>query len=270
MWFTTRNTLPLALACMLAGALHAQPAEDEILLDEYGVDTGEEPFFQENGAAGEDDEFVLDASVSELEQLIGAPGGVRIREFQEDLENPPNLFDSDERIQDIFGDTPRFIYFPEGVDPMIIPWVRERIVAEELFEEARVATANQDWERALGILAEIRENYPNTEHGQRAPAELARVQGLRDAERAPTTETAEPDLPVAPEAQQVVLPNWIAQNTNGVMLSEDPIVIVGNDFLRIGDRVPRYSSVIVKAISESEVVYEFQNQDFAVEVVGTL
>ncbi len=259
----------MCLPVTLAGA------QEEAVVDWEGEPITEEtaplePLDTPDGLGGTiEEERTFEASVFELEELIAAPGGVRLREYEEDLEDPPHLFDDEDRIQRIFGDSPRFIYYPEGVDPMIIPWVRARIVAEELFEEARIAAANRDWERALNLLREIREDYPNTEHGQRAPQEMARVQQLRDAERQPE-ETAEPDLPAPPEEQQIVLPEWIARNTNGIIMGRNPMVIVGNDFLRTGDRVPRYSSVVVKEITESEVVYQFQDQEFVVEVVGTL
>ncbi len=270
--------LSLVLAACLPAAFAAAQESPEVTQDPtfepFEVEIVTEPTepleeLQDPDGLGEVVDPEFEASVSELEQLIAAPGGVRLREYQEDPENPASLFDSEDRIQRIFGESPRFIYFPEGVDPMIIPWVRERIVAEELFDEATVAAANRDWERALGLLQEIREEYPGTPHGQRAPQEMARVQGLREAERQPE-EPEEPDLPQAPEEQQVVLPEWIANNTNGIILGREPMVIVGNDFLRVGDRVPRYSSVVVQEINESEVVYQFQNQEFAVEVVGTL
>lgn len=210
----------------------------------------------------------IEASVSELQRLLNLPATGQLREYQEDPANPRSIFTSESDIQRIFGDRPRFIYFPEGVDPMIIPWVRARIASEEMWQEASLARANRDFDKAISLLRELRERFPATEAGGRAPAEINRV--LREREEANRPVVAEqPDLPTAPEAVDPVLPDWVRNNTSGVMLGATPRVIVGNDFLTEGDPVPRYASVRVKSIRDSEVVYVYQDREFTVEVVGT-
>jgi hypothetical protein len=214
-----------------------------------------------------------EASVSELQRILNLPTFATIKEYQEDLTNPRSIFPSaSAEISEIFGSDPEFIYFPEGVDPMIIPWVRERIVAEELFAEAGIARANRDFDKAIATLRELREKYPSTEPGQKAAAELARVMEEREAAmrptRNPTPQREEfPAVPAAPA--DPVLPAWVAQNTSGVILGTRPVVVVGNDFLTEGDAVPRFASVKVKSIRESEVVYTYQDKEFPVEVVGS-
>lgn len=210
----------------------------------------------------------IEASVSELQRLLNLPATGQLREYQEDPANPRSIFTSESDIQRIFGDRPRFIYFPEGVDPMIIPWVRERIASEEMWQEAGIARANGDFDRAIGLLRELRERFPGTEAGGRAPAEINRV--LREREEANRPVVADqPDLPTAPVEADPVLPDWVKNNTSGIMLGDTPRVIVGNDFLTEGDPVPRYASVHVKTIRDSEVVYVYQDREFTVEVVGT-
>jgi SH3-like domain-containing protein len=54
-----------------------------------------------------------------------------------------------------------------------------------------------------------------------------------------------------------------------VLLTGRPVVIVGNDFLSVGDSVPRFASVKVQSITESEVIYVYQNKEFPVEVIGS-
>lgn len=202
-------------------------------------------------------------SVGDLERMINPPS--RLKEYQEDLENPQSLFTAAEHAA-IFGETPAFIYYPEGPDPMIIPWVRDRVVAEEMFADAMVAKANNDFEKAKELLNVVREKYPNTTQGQQAPAELNQIERLiADANRpAESSETGIAPPPVA----KIMLPQWVRQNTTAIIIRENPVALVGNDFLRTGDPVPRYPSVRVQSIAPSEVVYSYQDEEFQVEVSG--
>lgn len=212
------------------------------------------------------DADATDVSVSELQQLVNLPSAVTIKEYQENLQSPPVLFGSQEEAIRLFKVKPPFIYFPEGVDPMIIPWVRERIVAQELFEEATVATANRDFDKSLDILKTLREKYPNTSEGQKAQEEAARVIALKESQGQPPGAVV--DLK-PPTQEGPLLPDWIGKNTSAILLTSSPVVLVGNDFLREGDPVPRYSGVLVKTISASEVVFSYQNKEFTIEVVGS-
>lgn len=205
-----------------------------------------------------------DISVSDIEQLINLPISSSIKEYQEDTNKPKSLFDSQTEIDRIFQKTkPQFIYFPEGADPMIIPWVRERIIAQEKFEEATIATANKDYDKAIAILKEIREKFTNTEEGQKAPAEIDKVMAMKADVGGPGPP------PPGPQPTVTELPPWIKTNTSAVLLSANSTVLVGNDFLREGDAVPRYPGVKVKAITDSEVVYLYQDKEYVVEVVGS-
>ncbi|MCC6546557.1 hypothetical protein IT570_05255 [Candidatus Sumerlaeota bacterium] len=206
-------------------------------------------------------------SISDLEQLMNLPQASAIKEYEEDTKKPKSLFDSPGAIERIFSKTkPTFIYFPEGADPMIIPWERERVIAQELFQEATSAIANRDYKKAVDKLKEIREKYPNTEEGQKAPTEIDKVNDLiKSIEQPAGTTTAV--LP--PDAGPDPLPEWIRKNTSAVLITSNPTVMVGNDFLREGDAVPRYAGVKVKTITESEVIYLYQDKEYPVAVEGS-
>lgn len=209
-------------------------------------------------------------SVNELQSLLNMPISVQIKEYQEDLENPPNIFDNQDTVNRIFGDTPPFIYFPEGVDPMIIPWVRSRIIAEELMQEAMVASSSKDYDKALDILRSIREEYPETSAASNVGEEMAKVQALKEKLLLDDTPDKIPvrliDSP--PGNDEVALPDWVRDNTTGIVIDKTPVVVVGNDFLEIGEPIPRYPGVGVKSISASEVIFEYQNKEFSVPVDG--
>ncbi|MCC7392764.1 hypothetical protein IT571_10455 [Candidatus Sumerlaeota bacterium] len=242
-------TLPVAAGFMLAASVHAQDQPAPAPSEEQPADAA----------------APAEPSLSDLEQLMNLPAPSAIKEYQEDLAKPKSIFDSQSAIDRIFQKTkPAFIYFPEGADPMIIPWERERVIAQERFEEATSAVANKDYKKAIDTLKEIREKYPNTEEGQKAPAEIEKINALMLAE-APSG-ISEP-VPVIETKQN--LPEWVRKNTSAVLITETPTVMVGNDFLREGDAVPRYAGVKVKSISDSEVVYTYLNQEFPVQVEGS-
>ena len=237
-------------------------AEQERMRSEMEAE-GESPESVMSGGTGFD-------SVNELQSLLNMPISVQIKEYQEDLENPPNIFENQDTVNRIFGDTPPFIYFPEGVDPMIIPWVRSRIIAEELMQEAMVATSNKDYDKALDTLRSIREEYPETPAASNVGEEMAKVQALKEklfVDNTPDkTPVPQPDTP--PGNDEITLPDWVKTNTTGIVIDKSPVVIVGNDFLEIGEPIPRYPGVGVKSISASEVIYEYQNKEFSVSVDG--
>jgi hypothetical protein len=210
-------------------------------------------------------------SVEDLQRLLNLPASGQLREFEEDPSRPRTLFSTDAEVTRILGERPEFIYFPEGVDPMIIPWVRERIASEEMWAEANLARANGDFDRAINLLRDLRERFPATDSGSRAPGEIERVIRLREeANRPQITRSPGLDLPLIapPVVEEPVLPEWVKRNTTGVMMSSRSTVLVGNDFLTEGDPVPRFASVRVKAISASEVTFVYQEKEFVVEVLG--
>jgi len=211
-------------------------------------------------------------TINEIESTIDLPSRARLaRESEEDPSKPKAAF-TQEELNKIFSDRPRFIYFPEGVDPMIIPWVREAIVAEEKAAEAAVALAAKDFDKAEALWSEIREKFANTTQGQEAPLRIVEVQNAREEANRPKTDpSTETRSTAQPEAPVIVLPDWIEANTNAILLekSGNRVVVVQNEFLRVGDSVPRYAGVTVKEIGPSEVTFSYQDRDFVLVVVGT-
>ncbi|MBI1293239.1 hypothetical protein GC173_18700 [bacterium] len=212
-------------------------------------------------------------TINEIESTIDLPSRARLRESEEDPTKPKAAF-TQEELNKIFSDRPRFIYFPEGVDPMIIPWVREAIVAEEKAAEAAVALAAKDFDKSEKLWVEIREKHPNTKQGQEAPLRIQEVQTAREEASRPKVDTANLTrnaIEAPPEAPAIVLPQWIKENTNGILIEEGGgrVVVVQNEFLRVGDAVPAFAGVTVKSIDASEVTYSYQDRDFQLEVLGT-
>lgn len=265
----------LALLGLAAPAAAQQDNQAQYTTEEELMEQEEQEPVEEGAEEMQGTESDVELTVGELQELLNLPPDAAMKEYQEDLEDPPSLFNEEDRetIERIFGERPRFIYFPEGVDPMIIPWVRAQVVAEELFAEATIAAANRDYDKALNFLRRIREELPETETASKVPAEMERVRNLREQAIAQAQGEEVPDEPERPEGPEeeteVVLPQWVKANTSAIMLSDIPTAIVGNDFLNVGEAVPRYPTVRVKTIAPSEVVYTYQNKDFSVEVDGS-
>jgi hypothetical protein len=282
------NLSSLAVALMLATLPFApltaqeadgmiQPIDDSVPGIEALVDEEASPAADEADGLGR-----VEATVDEIDAMIALPPGARLREADEDLTNPADAI-RERGVENLLGTAPRFVYVPQGISPMIIPWVREQVVLEELEMEVarlRATGAPEDLQKALETVRRVNEQYganPNAAWARVAETTLlAQLRGPEDA-------TAQPEQPLevvqGPTAEEIILPAWIRDNTKGVMFDkQDPgrsMVLVGRDLLNPGQRVPRYSQVIVKEIGQSQVdnrvedgyvVFEFRSRDFRVPV----
>ncbi len=269
--------LTMGLLCGPAlSAVYAQGEDDpespNYVEPETMVEESSEPADQES------DEFEgrnIEATVSDLEALISLPPQARLgRESDEDLANPRNLFESKEAQEFLLGEHPKFIYIPEGTDPMIIPWVREQIVvaellsdAEEAFKRAKDAnnktTAQED---ALPKVARILESYPSAPNATQAKQLKVQIETFINTMENPVTDGEKKPTPTT----FVKLPPWITTNTHGVVLDlenpADSVVLVGDYVLRPGESVDRFPTVVVKEVRSQQVVFEYQDHEFLVIV----
>ena len=242
----------------------ALPSEDEAVF-EFGDEPG--------GQGAEGDNTRIEATVEEIEMLISLPRSAQLgREADEDPRAPRNLFKSKEVRDALLGTKPDFVYFPEGIDPMIIPWVRNQIVAAELLDDVREMIARGDLNslrRAQEITEEIVSRYKDTD--QAPQAGRMRTQILTEITRL-TTKAAGPENPDATPTGPAIAPppRWIISNTRGVIVDkvhpEDSYVLIGDDILRQGDKVPRFPQVVIQEILPGEVIFQYQGHDFLVRV----
>lgn len=211
----------------------------------------------------------IEASVEEIQRLIDLPSTAQLGlESDEDPTKPKTMFVDTKSILEVFGEKPVFVYFPEGVDPMIIPWVRQQIIAQELLEKGRVLAAAGDYEKAMAIYQEILDKYAATPVAPEARRELDVVRRIvtQNAAAEGGVQVTSPDQP------EVMLPKAIADSTTGIMYMgpRGSQVIIFDEIVGVGDRVPRYANVTVKDIQPGLIVYEFQGKSFEVTVDGSL
>ncbi|MBX3730156.1 MAG: hypothetical protein KF858_13315 [Candidatus Sumerlaeia bacterium] len=262
----TTMLLGLGLLASVAAtiALHAQDEESidgEAVVEEYVMT---------------DQEYVDDigTTVEDIESLIQLPPRARLtREADEDPTNPNAIFASREAREALLGQTPAFVYIPVGMDPMIIPWIREQIVvrekledAERLLQEARNTRNASPAQTALAVVRELQASYPDSERS----ADMGRLaQQIEEFLTSPID--APPDDFTGPGVEPPPpLPEWIRRNTLGVVLDREypaeSVVLVGDFILRRGDRIERFPTVVVKDILPQQVVFEYQGVEHGIQV----
>lgn len=270
LWKRSLAVLAAIAALALVPAAHAQDEAptDAPAAEVPAEDAPAETAPEEEAPAPEATEGSV--PLDRIAELIALPPGAQLgREADENLENPGRGVFGDESVaKQILGEKPRFIYYPKGADPMIIPWVRDAIVAAEKFADAEKAIAAGQLETARDLLKEIATKFPDTAEAKKAPDLVAqldrRIQDINNPPEGGVTTIARPDDTGAE------LPKDVRERTNGVVFSANPRVLVFDFILAEGDRVPRYPGIRVKKITESEVIYEFQGKDFPVPVDGRL
>src|SRR5690606_27386890 len=124
---------------------------------------------------------------------------------------------------------------------MIIPWVREQVVLEELQEEVnrlRTSGTPENLQKALEISRRAIEQYggnPNAQWARQAEASLL------VALRSPDEQQDETPVEIVqgPSITEVELPAWIRQNTMGVLFDQDSPAdsraVVGTSILGPGE-----------------------------------
>lgn len=176
-----------------------------------------------------------------------------------------NLF-QDPEIRKLLGDSPRFVYDPDGKsDPMVVPWVRRAAIIKELLVRADGQLAAGRADQAVAIYKTVLDMRDQRFVGvvQQKLAELAKQQQTDavNLAKAQAVQTA---------SEKVELPGWVHDNTVGVLLDKkgagSGLCLVGEYMLRIGEAVPTYPDVTVAAIGEKSVTYRYKNHDFSVEL----
>ena len=261
----------LALAALLAfplAVVHAQ--DEEVATDETTAaeDVAAEatPTPAPGGKAP-----VIEATVDDIDRLIALPeGGKLSAESDEDPNNPKAIFKDASIREAVFGERPTFVYYPDGLDPMIIPWIRQQIVAQELLEKARLLENAADWNKAMETYQVIVDNHAATPSINEGRAGLERVRAIILAQQTPDGKDRTTEI-VPPEGK-VELPKAIADATSAIYFfgSTGSQVIIFDEILSVGDKVPRHSNVVVKSIEPGLVTFQYQGREFPIQVDGSL
>ncbi|MCL5270630.1 MAG: hypothetical protein M1457_08805 [bacterium] len=169
-----------------------------------------------------------------------------------------NLFKNPEILR-LLGDKPRFIYNPGGrPDPMLVPWVRDAVIFEELSTIAEGLLAGNKVGEAKQVFQRIIQ-MNNPRYTMAAQARLAQIMTAEEA--AAAAKAGEQQI----TEEQIQLPPWVQDNTSGVIVSPGGnLCLVGDFLLKVGDCLPNYPEVSVTGITNNTVTYAIRNKHFDV------
>lgn len=212
-------------------------------------------------------------TVEELEGLISLPPTAQLmREADEDPESPRAIFGDEARRRAFLGAAPDFVYIPAGVDPMIIPWIREQIVvservqdAQRIFNTARNARDKDQARQAQRILEELREEFPEATDTPDINRLYETVVLFIETDDQPGIQVTGPPRERAPE-----LPPWVINNTRGIIYDleqpDNSLALVGDFIISPGGEVDSFPAVRILEIRPEQVIFEYQETQFVIPV----
>jgi len=138
----------------------------------------------------------------------------------------------------------------ERGDPMVVPFINDKVVLEQLMKRMEESLAANRNNEAMVFAKNIARQFSGTPEAERA---LIVVADLSSGTSGSTQ--------VDGVAQTVELDKWVRSNTRAILFdSEDPLVLVGTETLRVGDSVPGYTNHVVEEIRNDSVVYRVSNE----------
>jgi len=198
---------------------------------------------------------------------VSAP---RILSIEEEIKPKPLLLSKTE-MDALLGSDPSFIYDTgDKPDPMLVPWTHVRVRSEEYRRMAEAATKAKDWDKAY-------ENYVNAVRMlDTLPRSWIQMKSLMDLRQksALDLENLKRMLPpgvvlaIASQEGEARLPEWVKDNTTGLILSpRDPVCLVGTYTLRVGEMIPGQDMpVVVYKIEKDTVTYKVKDKLFPVKL----
>ena len=198
-------------------------------------------------------------------QLPTLPRREKITRESEEPETPLNLLE-DPDVRRILRSEPDYIYDPRDMkDPMIVPWVRHALLIREYLESAKNYVANRRFNRAKSLIKQVRDLLPDirdVEQRKNAESQIAMLEEQIKQATSTETDIEEYREPVPTPALEP-LPAWIKTNITGVIWepkASDRMVLIGDDILEEGDKIPRYPDARVQKINPSSVVISYRGR----------
>lgn len=209
----------------------------------------------------------VEATVEQLEQLINAPPEARLGREIDEPAKPFSLFKDQKRIDQLLGENPRYVYIPMGTDPMILPWVRNRVMAAELVQEALELKSSGKYQEALSKVDLVLDRFGDTDSVEKARQLKMQLEAIVH------NESGGEGPKVTPGPTPRTLPVWIPENTRGIVFDvHDPknsSVLIGEYILHAGESIPSYPGIKVVEIQRSMVTLNYQGEVFQLPVEGT-
>lgn len=209
----------------------------------------------------------IEATVEQLEELIAAPASARLGREVDEPEQQTALFGDPDRVRRLLGDEPRYVYIPAGDDPMIVPWVRERVMAAELVAEAEQLLQEGKHKDALARVNQVLERFPRAEGAKQAVLLKGRITRLLEGSSVSGSSQEAPIQMPPPD-----IPQWVQQNTRGVLYNtekpQESFALIGDYVLARGETIPNYPGIQVDRFEKGAVILKYQGQEYKLLVEG--
>jgi hypothetical protein len=168
-----------------------------------------------------------------------------------------DLFKNAEILR-MLGDRPRFVYQTNNrPDPMLVPWVRNQAIYNELSSQADALVEQGNVDGAVELYQRILA-MNDIRFDALVRAKLTEISATQQQKDLALAETQ-------PASEIVELPPWVYDNTNGVII--DPgkdLCLVGEYLLKKGDALPNYPDIFIDTISGKKVSYRYKDKTFEV------
>lgn len=214
------------------------------------------------------------SSLSRARELGGEQG---LREAT-GLGAAPAILDDPAALRELLGENPRWVWNVDPnrsrPDPMLLPWVAERLLFEARDAEAKALEGIGKLEEALDIYLALLPSVTEKNYRAQIQGRVDQLTQQIEARKAMGIVSTRPTGPATQQIVEPVLPQHVLTETRGVIY--DPrggsAVAVGNQMLRVGDKMEGFPGVVVKEIGYQTVVFsvtnEFTTKDFTVKVQG--
>jgi len=171
-----------------------------------------------------------------------------------------SLFAKLEDVEKYLKKKPDYIY-PVGEmrNPMVIPWRRREIIANQLIDAAQKALDKSEFDRVGEICSRVMQEYPGTENAK--TAEKLRVEAqLRNDRLKPPDDVNTSKTPTSVKPTHKPFPEEVKSRITGIIWSEKPQVLMGDEILDTGKSVPGYPDVIIKRVEKRAVVFGYYDE----------
>jgi hypothetical protein len=151
----------------------------------------------------------------------------------------------------------------ERGDPMVVPFIADKVLLEQMLNRMEESYATGDYEKAVVFAKSLIKQFPQTDEAGRAKELLAIV----------LDSDADGDVPLTADSNVPRLDPWVKANTSSILYDgADSIVMIGFEILRIGDTVPDHPDHVVEEINPNSVIFrvsnEFQTKQIELQVSG--
>ena len=173
---------------------------------------------------------------------------------------------NDPEVKRLLKHPPDFIYNPADLkDPMIVPWIRNTILVKEFVQNLQKLIRERRFENAKSLINQIRELLPEVTEldvSKDAEKQIALAnQEIMKTGSSTTNEASGPSGVPPSETPVITMPSWIESHVGGVIWqpkAEERTVLIGDDILKEGEKIPRYPDAVVQKINDKSVVVSYR------------